>query len=116
MKFIQQCRTFQFPVTIDVIQIRALKERDDLLPSEQTSLKEKHKLSKFKASYNCCVGFVRRQNLKYKTLYGSAGSASQQKSIEETSCLRIRLQAYPTSAIYNVDETALFYKLLPLGS
>ena len=97
-------------------QLRAIKERNELLTSEQTSLKEKDKLPNFKASYNCCVGFVRRQNLKYKTLYRSAGSASQHKSIEEMSCLRIRLKAYPTHVIYKVDEAALFYKLLPRRS
>ena len=46
-------------------------------------------------------------------LYGTAGSAAVEKAAHQMEVLRSRLRQYSLENIYNVDETALFFKCLP---
>ncbi len=54
-----------------------------------------------------------RNNLISKVLCGQAGSAAVHESKDRMSKIPETLRSYELHEIYNVDETALYYKLLP---
>ena len=51
--------------------------------------------------------------MKSGVFYGSAGSANVEQAAPLIQTLRQHLSDYPVHHVFNVDETVLFFKLLP---
>lgn len=112
MNFVQFCRQARKPVTLATLSFRALRIRDILL-QRATDERARADLLKFCASKNWCLAFTRRHALRSQSLHGEAGSASAASVANDISELRTKLSEYPMVRIYNMDETGLFFKLLP---
>lgn len=112
MQFVQFCRQARKPVTLATLSYRALRIRDKLLLSESDA-RVKRELEKFCASKNWCLAFTKRHALRSQSLHGEAGSVNALAVAGEISQLRSDLAQYPPDHIYNMDETGLFFKLLP---
>ncbi len=54
--------------------------------------------------------------MKSIALHGQGASATVESAAEDMAKLRDRLREFDVDCIYNVDETGLFYKLLPKRS
>ena len=119
IKFIELCRDMRFPVTLDIIRTHAEILKEKILFRHGVCETAKANLGKFQSSLGWCVRFINHRNLKSKVLYGSAGSAGSadvEKRESKMKELRDHLRNYPLNKIFNVDETALFYKCLPRWS
>lgn len=57
-------------------------------------------------------GFKRRHQLKEYKRHGEAGSANQNCEVEMEN-IRIEVKKYDSDNVYNMDQTALFWKLIP---
>lgn len=115
LQFFSMARKGGVSVTRDVLHVRAVKLRDELLEN-MTDEGGKQALAKFSASEHWISNFVRRHQLKSVTLHGQAGSVDHKKIEQGMKQLRKDLQPYSLDRIYNMDETGLFYRLLPRKS
>ncbi len=59
------------------------------------------------------MNFVRWLGIKSIALRGKGASATVESAAEDMAKLRDRLREFDVDCIHNVDETGLFYKLLP---
>ncbi len=80
MKFVNESRLLQFPVTRDILKVQALTIRDKLLEEKALQDDVKAQLLQFKVSDGWCSRFVLRNNLISKVHYGQAGSAAVHES------------------------------------
>ena len=72
------------------------------------------KLENFKASTGWLAGFKKRFGIKAKAICGESGAVNKETVnhwLENT--LQDIIKDYSLDCIYNVDETALYYNLLP---
>lgn len=112
--FVNFARCCKLPITQAVLQHKALMIRDNLEKNiASNQILEHHKLSKFTASIGWVQNFIRRHALRSVGLHGEGGSASAAQVADKMSELKAKLRSYDVDCIYNVDETGLFYKLLP---
>lgn len=116
VKFLILCRQLNIPITRDLIRLRAEMQRDSLLLSDTTPQELRTKLQNFTVSEGWCTNFLKRNNLKSKVLHGQAASVDIQNAKAEMITVRNQLTRFPIHNIFNVDETALFYRLLPRRS
>ena len=70
--------------------------------------------SDFKYSHGWLDKFKKRHGISFRIICGESGSASPPEKIEEDrQLIRKVLSKYKLSDIFNLDETALFYRLPP---
>lgn len=112
--FVVAGRRAGLQITRNVLHVRALKLRNAELSSMND--KDSQALQNFSASERWVSNFVRRYGLKSIALHGQAGSVDHAAIKEGMKQLRRNLQSYELDCIYNMDETGLFYKLLPKRS
>lgn len=68
----------------------------------------------FKASIGWLDKFKKRHEITFKTVQGEEGAVNVGELNDwQTSVLRDELQKYKPKDIFNLDETGLFWKLLP---
>jgi len=67
----------------------------------------------FTASNGYINGLKKRQNISFITEYGDSNSVDPEVVIKWEKDLEGNLKDYKAEDIYNLDETALFYRLLP---
>ena len=94
-------RQAKLPVSGTMITARAL------------SIAEKHAKPMFKASEGWLRGFKERHGLKRVKLHGEATDADVASSEKDMEALKKKLTEYDLDHIYNIDETGLFYRMLP---
>lgn len=111
-EFVTFCRASKLPVTCATLQQKAVMIRDALLQNCSDQI-EAEKLSSFTASKGWAVAFVNRHALRSVSLSGEGGSASALEVATDMTKLREALTKYDAKCIFNVDETGLFFKLLP---
>lgn len=111
-RFCEIARFTKLPVTQDLIRERALLVRESLLKGE-LSAQDRVRFEKFTASIGWCQNFVKRHCLSSHSLSGQGGTVTYEEVAEEMSEFRKRLSSFDVEHVYNVDETGLFYKLLP---
>lgn len=104
-----------FPITLSVIQAMGTRARSDVLSNFviQMSPVQRGLIEKFKASRTWAQNFVSRQKLRSKALFGQAGSVDVTKAEVEIAKLRDQLATYEAENIFNMDETGIFYRILP---
>lgn len=115
LNFVHLARAAKMPVTQDVIRQRALLARDELLASNRTDI-DKEEYGKFAGSVGWVQKFVQCHEQNSVLLLGQSASADTAGAAEDIAKLRRRLSEFDIASIYNVDETELFYKLLPKRS
>lgn len=57
--------------------------------------------------------FVLRNGLRSTTLHGEAGSVDPEAIEEGMAAIREMCKEYKVENVFNIDETGIFYKLLP---
>jgi len=70
-------------------------------------------IEKFAGSEKWWSNFERRNGLKRANLCGEAGDVDMESLPDKIEKLRDVITKYPLDHIYNMDETGLFYRLLP---
>lgn len=75
--------------------------------------KERLGIMNFKASNGWLEKFLKSKNINYKTICGESASANVDAANKFIKNFEKLTGGYKTEDIFNVDETALFYKLLP---
>lgn len=113
LNFVVLSRSMRFPITQAVIARRALIVREKLLNRVDISDEQRKKLESFSASKGWIIRFVHRHSLRSVALHGEAGSVTPGSVIPGMIQLRQDLSDYDVECIFNVDETGLFFKLLP---
>lgn len=111
LQFVQFCRQAHKPVTLTTLSVRELIIRDKLLKTDSND-HIKIELETFSASKNYCA-FMWRHALRSQSLYGEAGRANVISVAKEISHLLAKLLEYSVDHTYNMNETRLFYKLIP---
>ena len=100
------------PVTKPVLQTRALMIREKMLKGG-SHVKEHAALERFTASRGWVENFVKRHALRSVALHGGAGQVQAGEVSKDIGILRSHLCDCDADCIYNIDETGMFYKLLP---
>ena len=110
--FLTFARACKMPVTQAVLQTRAVMITEGLL---KQPLQEKvhTALQRFTASRGWVEKFVKRHALRSVSLHGEGGQVQAAAVAADIFQIREDLREYDAEHIYNVDETGLFYKLLP---
>ena len=106
------------PVTIKSLQQQALKYKKILLADGSNVTKEEKKhLKNFKASVNWAKKWARHRGALVNTLlHGEAGGVNDDAIAEKLVEITQIMTEYDADNIFNVDETGLFYHLLPRRS
>lgn len=73
-------------------------------------------MESFAASQGWITNFVRRHGIRSVSLHGEGGSVNAMGVSEGMRKLREKLIDYDVDCIFNMDETGLFFKLLPSRS
>jgi hypothetical protein len=109
-----RARQLRLPMTRDTLRTFGLKAQAELLKS--CSEEEKLRLESFTASEHWVKRFVTRNQLASVRLHGEAGSVDPGAIASQLATLATICADYEQDNIYNVDETGLYYKLLPRRS
>lgn len=87
--------------------------RETMLNDTTTCEEDRSRLTTFAASVGWVDKFVRRHALRSVSMHGEAASANAAKVAQNMVTLRQALKEFDLDCIFNMDETGLFYKLLP---
>lgn len=86
--------------------------RHDLLKKENRE-EERDKLSKFPASNGWVDDFVKRHGITSNSLHSQEASAPVAEAAQCIDELCKNQQEFDTESICNLDQTGLFYRLIP---
>jgi len=106
LEVISWIRSNGLPLSKRAIRILANLEKQKMCASGDAQ-----KIDKFSASDGWAMNFIRRHGLVTRRLHGAAASAPD--CAEDLKKLQETLSSYHISNIYNMDETGLFYRLMP---
>jgi hypothetical protein len=113
VSLLSMARTTGLPVTRETVQRFGVKAAQRLLDDGKLPNEARLKLGTFNASERWAKNVVQRHGMKSVTLHGEGGSVDVAAIAAGIERLRSTLRDYDPENIYNVDETGLFYKLLP---
>ena len=116
LRFIDLARSAKTPITLDAIMKRALLVKAEILQHSTLSEVERVRLEAFTASKGWVLNFIRRHGLRSVALRGSDASANVVAEKNDLAEVQKRLNDYELRHIFNVDETSLFFKVLPRHS
>ena len=111
--FIAEARQVPLPVTRSSIEAFGAAAKKKLLAAAATTAAKKNKLETSTASTKRAKSFVSRNGMSSIVLHGEAGSVDDGAIAEGLDEIREACQEYKMENIFNVDETGIFYKLLP---
>jgi hypothetical protein len=110
---LNDARRIGIPVNRSQLQAFGQGAKEQLMANTDTDEEERKALATFEASDGWAKKFVERNSLSSKLLHGEAGSVDAAAIAEGLASLRELMAGYDPDHIYNVDETGLFYRLLP---
>ena len=113
MTMIEDARKLRIPVTGATIEAYGVAAKSKLVAAASTTAAEKGRLEAFNVSGKWVRNLVLRNELVSKVLHGEAGSVDADATAEGLRKVREACQEYELANIFNVDETGIFYKLLP---
>ena len=110
-------KSLRIPVTGGIIQSKALEIRNFYLKANETrpllSSLEKAGFESFTASQQWCSKMMIAGGWNSRILHGKAGSVDVEAAEPEMEKIRAAVQEHGLEFTYNMDETGLFFKLLP---
>ena len=114
-KFLDQ---HKISLNLSLIRRKALSIKNQLLNDNSLDLshKEKTELRRFNASRKWSIHWTQAFGLVSKRLHGEAGSVNVEALRGEIEELKAYMGGFDDDHIYNMDETGLFYRLLPKTS
>ncbi|CAN0298812.1 unnamed protein product, partial [Pylaiella littoralis] len=113
MTMVEEARKVPLPLTRTSIESFGVAARKKPLTDETTTAADKKKLESFNVSEKWVRNFISRNRMKSVVLHGEAGSVDDGAIAEGLTEIRKACQEYELENIFNVDETGIFYKLLP---
>lgn len=113
LELVEQARKVPLPVTRESIQSFGMASRDKLIAAESTSAEDKNKLENFGASLKWARNFISRHGMSSIVLHGEAGSVDDEAIADDMEAIRAACLNYEIDNIFNVDETGIFFRLLP---
>ena len=113
MTMIENARKLRIPVTGATIEAYGVAAKKKLVAAASATAAEKGRLEAFNVSGKWVRNLVLRNELVSKVLHGEAGSVDADATAEGLRKVREACQEYELANIFNVDETGIFYKLLP---
>ena len=111
MEFVEEARKVPLPVTRATIQSFGVAAGDKMLAAASTSADKK--LEMFGASEKSVRNFLLRHGMSSTVLHGEAGSVDVESIAEGMEAIRLACLDYDMENIFNVDETGIFFRLLP---
>jgi hypothetical protein len=122
IRWIRAARAAPVPIPLcdSVVQMKAIDFKNEIsIALGRTQMKFSHEikfkkqLDEFKFSSGWVTRFKQRHNLSFKILHGESGDVDMEVVEASRTSFNTLLTPYKLCDIYNCDETALFYKLLP---
>lgn len=113
MALIEEARKVPLPVTRATIESFGIAVRDKLVAAPSTPANVKERLRMFGASDKWVRNFLARHNISSIVLHGEAGSVDAEAAAEGMEAIRQACAKYKVENIFNVDETGIYYRLLP---
>lgn len=113
MGMIEKARKVPLPVTRATIMSFGAAAKIQLSEATSTSAADKKKLTSFAASEKWAKNFVSRHGMIHTRLHGEAGSVDDEAIEEGMAKIRDETKKYDLNNIFNVDETGIFFRLLP---
>ena len=112
LELLEELRVAKLPVNRATLQTLGRKARDQLRRSAK-SHEERELYNGFNASEHWAKNFITRNNLRSLFLHGEAESVDDQAIASGMAAVRKECEEYEIDFIFNVDETGLFYRVLP---
>ncbi|PXF47321.1 Tigger transposable element-derived protein 4 [Gracilariopsis chorda] len=117
-KYMRECVRYMHQQNLfreDVIRVKALEVRDEMLRQMYRSNQDENRreLQKFKASHGWAWNFMKRNNLTSKRPMGDAVFISPQTLADHWITMKNKLALWPIEHLCNTDEVALLYRCLP---
>lgn len=113
LALIEEARRVPLPITRATIESFGIAVRDKLVAGPSTPADAKERLRMFGASEKWVRNLVNRHNLTSVVLHGEAGSLDAEAAAEGMAAIRRACSKYKVENIFNVDETGIYYRLLP---
>ena len=110
---VEEARKVPLPVTRETISTFGMAAKAKLLAAASTSAADKKKIETFNASDKWIKRFISLNGMASVALHGEAGSVDDEAITEGLAEIRKACLEYEMANIFNVDETSIFYKLLP---
>ena len=111
-EWIEIARVWKLPLTKNLIQTKALENYRKLQEEMPDNINDSKK-NAFKASDGWFDGFKNRYKLHSNKLSGESASSEVGKYGEELKQIGEEILKFDPDDVYNMDETGLFYKMLP---
>ena len=107
-----QARQLGLAITEDLLKLKAMEIKECLLEVLQTP-EEKEKLSHFSASNGWIYRFRKRNAIKSRFLSGESSSVNTDYEELGRKELMEETKNYNAEDIFNADETALYFRIMP---
>ncbi|KAG0431370.1 Tigger transposable element-derived protein 6, partial [Dictyocoela muelleri] len=101
---------------IDIMESKGVILNDNLIKNKALFFAEKLGLIDFKNSSGFLEKFKKRNRLKLKNLSGEIYTAKECDYSDFIKIVNEKINLYGKNNVYNLDETGLFYKLIPSKS
>lgn len=105
VEYVQKIRRMQLDVHVPITGA--------LLQSTATTIATRLHITDFKASNGWLQKFLKRWAISSTSLHGEAASCDPEAIAQAMLDLKIEFQQYDVHHIFNYDETALFYHMMP---
>ena len=86
---------------------------DNILRTKGQAIGEELEIENFKYSQGWLNRFKKRHLIKQYTLSGEAANVDRTSVENEIKKIKEKIKSYELSSVYNCDETALFYRMIP---
>ena len=113
MEFVEEAGKVLLPVTRATIQSFGVAATDKLFSAASTSADDNKRPEMFGASEKWVRNFLLRHGMSSTVLHGEAGSVDVESIAERMEAISLACLDYDMENILNVDETGIFFRLLP---
>ena len=113
LEYFELARKNCLPVTRRSLMTMGQVIKQRLLQNHQLGAAERAEIQEFTASLHWARNVITRNGLRHVRLWGEAGSVDSAAIAQEMENLRQKLASYELKLIFNMDETGLFFKMLP---
>ncbi|CAN0182990.1 unnamed protein product [Ectocarpus sp. 4 AP-2014] len=112
-ELVEEARRVPLPVTRATIMSFGVAAKNKMLAAESTTAGDKKRLEDFTANERWAKNFISRNGMVSTVLHGEAGSVDDEAIAEGLGKIREACKKFGMENIFNVDETGIFYRLMP---